>query len=122
MRLILSYCKSHVYDLHSILAGTITFLLMFFIKKPVKALIEECTHKKALQSEKWNKNKAAYTKMWNGILIPITMLLAFLLFEVIALISPLIHSSVPSALMSGAISLAEYAVFDQLCIGGGDRK
>lgn len=122
MRLILSYCKSHVYDLHSILAGTITFVLMFFIKKPVKNLIVERINRKALQSVKWNENKAAYTKMWSGILIPITMLLAFLLFEVIALISPLIHSSVPSALMSGAISLAEYAVFEQMCIGGGDKK
>ncbi|MBE5873471.1 MAG: hypothetical protein E7287_03585 [Lachnospiraceae bacterium] len=110
MRKILSYCKSHIYDLHYVLSGSITFLLMFLIKKPVKKWIAAKTDDKEKQ------------KLWNGILIPITMLLGFLMFWVLSLISPLIHMSMPCALMSGAVALTEYAVFEQMCIGGGDEK
>ena len=41
MHLFLSYCKSHIYELHALLSATITFFLMFEIKKPIK----EWTHK-----------------------------------------------------------------------------
>ena len=35
MHLLLSYCKSHIYELHALLAATITLVAMHFVKKPV---------------------------------------------------------------------------------------
>ncbi len=116
MRLFLSYCKSHIYDLHSILAATITFLLMFLIKKPIKKRIADKVEQKALADEQYSQKKDSYIKLWNGVLVLITMVLAFIIFELLAVFSPMIHSSYPSALMSGAIALTEYAVWEQLCI------
>ena len=44
------------------------------------------------------------------------MLIAFLFFGLLSVFSPFISFSVPSAIMSGAISLTEYAFIEQLCI------
>lgn len=46
MRLLLSYCKSHIYELHALLAATITLVAMHFVKKPVKEKIAETVEEK----------------------------------------------------------------------------
>lgn len=49
MRLLLSYCKSHIYELHALLAATITLVDMHFVKKPVKEKIAETVEEKKEQ-------------------------------------------------------------------------
>ena len=116
MRLFLSYCKSHIYDIHSFIAGTLTLVLVFIIKKPIKKRIAEMVEQRARCDEKYRENKETYIKRYNGILILIVMLIAFLFFGLLSVFSPFISFSVPSAIMGGAISLTEYAFIEQLCI------
>lgn len=112
MRLILSYCKSHIYDIHSFLAGTLALILVFLIKKKINRIIEM----RAEKDEQYREEKARCRKRYNGILILIHSGIAFLFFFLLSVFSPFIRFSFPSALMSGAISLAEYAFLEQLSI------
>ncbi len=118
MRLFLSYCKSHIYDIHSIIAGTLALALVFMIKKPIKERIAAVVEQRAQKDEGYRQRKEIYLKKYNGILIVLVTLIAFLLFGILSVFSPFIHFSVPSAIMSGAISLAEYAFIEQLFIKG----
>lgn len=116
MRLILSYCKSHIYDIHSFLAGTLALVLVFLIKKPIKKKINRIVEMREEKDEQYREEKARYRKRYNGILILIHSGIAFLFFFLLSVFSPFIRFSFPSALMSGAISLAEYAFLEQLFI------
>ena len=57
MHLFLSYCKSHIYELHALLSATITFFLMFEIKKPIKEGTHKYVAEKAQKDKKWRENK-----------------------------------------------------------------
>lgn len=117
MRLLLSYCKSHIYELHSILAATIAFFLMFWIKGSIKEMLARKVDEKAKKNPKWQKNKALYRKRCNGLLIIFTMLLSYLLFLILSFVSPLINFSLQSAVMSGVFAMTEYAIVDQITYG-----
>lgn len=116
MHTILSYCKSHIYDLHAILVGTITFLAMFWIKRPIKKMIRKRVIRKQGTGDEDDIRLKQMIYRKNSVLILLVMILAFLLFDFAAIISPFITFSIPSAFMSGAVALAEYAFFEQLCI------
>lgn len=116
---ILSYCKSHIYELHAILAGGITFLLMFLIKKPIKKITSDYVKGKSLKSEKWKLNGRKYLKRINSIVIIVTVMLAYAIFGIISAISPLIHYSAITAFLSAVFALDFYALFDQ--IWGGQK-
>ena len=114
MHLLLSYCKSHIYELHALLAATIVFFLMFPIKKPLKEQIRQWVDKKAQQNQKWQKNRRLYTKRCNMIILVLAFLLSVVVFAMLSLVSPLIEFSVFMAGMSGVFALVEYALFEQL--------
>ena len=46
MRRLFSYIKSHIYDIHAILAATFAVFLLYLIKKPIKKYLESCLDKK----------------------------------------------------------------------------
>ena len=48
------------------------------------------------------------------LLIVLTMILSFFVFALVALVSPLIEFSFPTAVMSGVFALCEYAFWDQI--------
>lgn len=114
-RIILSYCKSHIYELHALLSATIAFLLMFPVKKMIKKAIGAYVEKKALENSQWKRNRRLIQKRLNISVLVAAVLLSMSLFFIVSLISPLIEFSWFTALLSGAFSLTEYAVFDQLC-------
>lgn len=118
MRIFLSYAKSHIYELHSILAATITFILMLFIKKPIKQSIRYYVERKAENNQRWAQNKKLYRKRCNSIIVFSTMLLAIIIFTIISFISPLIEFKWFSAILSGTVALTEYAIFDQIFARG----
>lgn len=122
MRILLSYAKSHIYEIHAIIAATLAFLSMFIIKKPIKKHINAVVDKKAVQNVKWKEHKGLYTKRCNMIIIFLTMLLSFALFFIISLISPLIQFSLFTAILSGVFALTEYAVYDQFVCNKGVRN
>lgn len=121
MHLILSYCKSHIYELHAILAATLTFLLMFPLKKPIKDWTRKYVSKRAHRSEKWKKNEDLYRKRMNLLVIFTTIILSMALFGIVSYLSPLIHFSWYTAILSASFSMAEYAVYDQIRIKGRDK-
>lgn len=118
MRLFLSYCKSHIYDIHAVLAGTLALILVLLIKKPIKERIAGMVAKRAESDERYRENPGKFRKRYNGILILIDMVFSFLFFVLLSVFSPFIQFSFPTAIMSGVISLAEYAFLEQLCIMG----
>ena len=116
MHLLLSYCKSHMYELHALLAATITFFLMFPLKQPIKDQIWCWVEKKTLENEKWKQRRLLYHKRGNMIILLLAFAIAGVLFALISVVSPLIHFSWYMTWMSGAFALTEYAVYDQCFI------
>lgn len=114
MHLFLSYCKSHIYELHALLAATITFLAMFELKKPIKVRTREIVDAKAKENQKWEKNRRLYYKRCNMLIVAATLLLAALLFLFLSIVSPFINFSWHMTWMSGAFALTEYAIYDQV--------
>lgn len=114
MRKILSYAKSHIYDIHAVIAATITLVLMYFVKRPIKQRIALYVDKRAEADSKWQENKAIYLRRCNMVLILLTMVIAYAMFWVLSVISPLVEFSAQSACMSGVIALVEYACIDQM--------
>ena len=114
LHLFLSYCKSHIYELHAVLAATIAFCLMFPIKKPLKQKIDIWIYQKASQDENWEKNRRLYRKRCNMVILVIAFVLTGVIFCIISLVSPLIRFSWNTTWLSGVFALTEYAVYDQL--------
>ncbi len=117
MRLLLSYCKSHIYELHALLAATITLVAMHFVKKPVKEKIAETVEEKRNREPGEKRDWAGYRRRCNLLVLVLALLMAFLVFILLSLLSPLITFSLPTMLLSGVFALAEYAVWDQITYG-----
>ncbi len=105
--------RSHIYELHAILSATIAFLLMFPIKRPIKGLVKNFVEKKVKTNEKWEKNQRDYHRRCNMVVLIAALALSFLSFCVISVVSPLINFSIMSGFLSGAVTLTEYAIYDQ---------
>lgn len=116
MRKFLSYVNSHRYDIHAVFAGLLTVILMYCIKQPVKKHIRQYIDKKIDAHPQLAGRRQEYIKHYDMILIALTMLIAFCIFFILSLVSPLIEFSFSSAVMSGIFALCEYAVIDQLAI------
>lgn len=121
MHLFLSYCKSHIYELHALVAATIVFLFMFPLKKNIKKQIDLWVDRKAVKSSKWSKNKFLFRKRCNMSILLIALILAYAVFGLISVFSPMISFSWKTAGLSGVFALTEYAVFDQLTGGRKDE-
>ena len=116
MRKVLSYAKSHIYEIHAIMAATITLVIVFCMKSFLKRRIKDFVEKKAAENMLWNANKEIYLKRCNGIILILMIVIAFLIFTLEALVSPFIDFSLWTAFLSGAFALTEYAIMEQLGI------
>lgn len=114
MRKLLSYAKSHIYELHALLVATFVVVLMGFIKEPVKRKIVQSVDKKIQLKPELTQKRKRMVKRRNMLLIVLTMILSFFVFALVALVSPLIEFSFPTAVMSGVFALCEYAFWDQV--------
>ncbi len=126
MRKILSYINSHRYDIHAVFAGFLAVLLMYLIKQPIKDKIRDHVDAKIAANPGLADKRRTYIKHYNMILILLTLIIAFCMFFLVSLASPIIEFSFSSAIMSGVFALCEYAVIDQLGIvrdeGGDDYE
>lgn len=93
MHLFLSYCKSHIYELHALLSATITFFLMFEIKKPIKEWTHNYVAEKAQKDKKWRENRQLYYKRCNMLVLIAAILIAAIVFIFFSLVSPFIYFS-----------------------------
>ena len=114
MHLFLSYCKSHIYELHALLSATITFFLMFEIKKPIKEWTHKYVAEKAQKDKKWRENRQLYYKRGNMLVLIAAILIAAIVFIFFSLVSPFIYFSWHMTWLSGAFALTEYAIYDQV--------
>lgn len=114
MRRLLSYAKSHLYEIHALFAATFVVVLMNFIKEPMKRKIVHSVDKKIQFKPELANKRRIMVKRRNMLLIVLTMLLSFTVFTLVALVSPLIDFSFPTAVMSGVFALCEYAFWDQI--------
>lgn len=117
MHLFLSYMKSHIYEIHALLAASIAFLLMFPLKKPVKDWISLYGERRVMKSLKWKQHRELYECRMRILLIVITYVLSAVLFAIISMISPMVHMSMKTAVLSGVFATTEYAVYEQLSYG-----
>ena len=111
---VLSYCKSHIYELHAVLAAMITFAVMFPIKKPLKRKLAKWVERKAAKNESWKQHKTLYKKRVNIIVLFIAVVLSYAIFSLISLISPLIYFSWITAFLSAVFTLNLYALYEQI--------
>lgn len=114
MRKILSYAKSHIYEIHALLVATFVVMLMSFIKELIKRKIVQSVDKKIQYKPELTHKRRIMVKRRNMILIALTMVLSVVVFALVALVSPLIAFSFPTAVMSGVFALCEYAFWDQI--------
>ena len=114
MRRLLSYAKSHLYEIHALFVATFVVVLMSLIKEPIKRKIVQSVDKKIQAKPELASKRRIMVKRGNMLLILLTMLLSFVAFTVVALVSPIIRFSFPTAVMSGVFALCEYAFWDQI--------
>ena len=103
LHMFLSYCKSHIYDLHSLLVGTIIFFLVFVWKGTIEKTIENWIGKHYSDS---SEKKTASKRMW-GLIYLVVIALAFLIYAAVACISPFVHNSVPASVISATFAITE---------------
>ncbi len=114
MHKILSYAKSHIYEIHALMVATFVVVLMSFIKVPIKRKIVQSVDRTIAGRPELIEKRRRMIKRRNMWLIVFTMLLSFGAFSLVALISPIIQFSFPTAVMSGVFALCEYAFWDQI--------
>ena len=112
------YINSHIYELHAVIAATITLFILYRIKDRVKKYLDDFVDRQAWFDERWMANRKVYQHRSHMVLILLAFVIAFFLFWFIAFLSPFIRFSFYNACLSGVICLTEYALIDQLCIGG----
>lgn len=117
MRIFLSYAKSHIYDIYAALVAVITIIAMYYIKRPIKQKNEKRVDEKIAEKPELESKRSLYLKRANFVLVLLTVALAFMLFVLVSVISPMIQFSVETAVMSGVFALAGYAFWDQVTFG-----
>lgn len=115
LHIILSYAKSHIYDLHGLLAATISVIIMMFLKRPIKTKIDGYVDRKSAADETYARHRAYHRKALNFVLILLTAAVTYIVYFLIEAVSPMIpHHSLLSGITSITFSLTEYAIIDQL--------
>lgn len=112
MHFLLSYAKSHIYDIHSLLVGTIIFVLILAWKDSIDDLISNRVIKK-YEDRSEARKMAAYRRMW-GMIYVLIVLLAFLFFCAVAFVSPFVDNSVPASIISAAFAITELEFYKTL--------
>ena len=114
MRKILSYANSHRYELHALFVATFVVVLMSLIKEPIQRKLVQSVDKKIQSKPELAHKRKIMVKRRNMLLIVLAMVISFIASAWVALVSPLIEFSFPTAVMSGVFALCEYAFWDQI--------
>lgn len=102
IHLILSYCKSHIYELHSLLAAIPTFFIVQWVKQPLKNYSEK---------KYGNIEKKRHT--FNAIIILLALIVGALCYCVVAVISPLVEIKWLTVLTTGTITVTTYEILEK---------
>ena len=118
LHMFLSYCKSHIYDIHSLLVGTIIFFLIYVWKGSIDKMIGNWVNKRYADRPE-DKQKAVSNRLW-GLIYLVVIALAFLIYAAVACMSPLVHNSVPASIISLIYGFLRYSAYRKhmFCING----
>lgn len=114
----LSYCKSHIYDIHSLLVGTIIFFLIYVWRGQIDKMIENRVNKRYADRTE-DVKKAVAKRLW-GLIYLLVIALAFLIYAAVACISPLVHNSVPASVISATFAITEMEFYKTFIKKKGD--
>ncbi len=117
MHKVVSHAKSHIYDIHAVIASIVVFLFMMLIKPPMKRWIAKMLEKHFGNRSDWDLEQENYRRRGNMLLIVFVIILGYLIFAVIALLSPGIEFSFFNGGMTGVYALCEYAFYEQITYG-----
>lgn len=104
------YANSHLYDIYAALSGTLVFLCMLLVKKPVKRLTAEAAGRRALGA----REEYVYRRRLNMILPLLAEAVGVGFFYGCARLGGQVAFSWGSALSAGLIAMAEYAFVEQV--------
>lgn len=106
--------QSHMYEIYSILAGTITLCIIYVIKPFIKRKNYLSVYENVKDEDKHNWELRKKYQRKNFIFIPMAIVIGIVVFWICSLISSQISFQIGSALMAGFIAIAEYSVIQQI--------
>ena len=109
MHMILSYAKSHIYDIHALIVGTVIFVLVLLWKRSIDKMITDRLDKHYGDGDEARK-KSAFRRTW-GLIYVLIFLLAFVFFCAAAAISPFVNNSVPASIISATFAITELELY-----------
>ena len=121
MRLLLSYIKSHMYDIHAIVAGAVVVAMMMYIKAPIKRKNRNTVDAKLERKPELSQKRGIMLRRRNFILILMVFPLAIAAFWVLSVISPFVSFSLQTSVMTGVFALCIYAFIEQISEPGGEE-
>lgn len=108
--------KSHLPDLYSILSGTITLVIVYFLKMPIKnknySIVYADKEKITDEIQKMRLRRSYQRR--NLVIIALTLVIGVFIYALCAVVSEQIAFQLWPAFMSGLVALSEYAVIQQL--------
>ncbi|MCR5720254.1 MAG: hypothetical protein K6F84_06780 [Lachnospiraceae bacterium] len=104
MHLFLKYAKSHIYEIHAVVCGTILFLELLLARK--------------LLDSHFGKNNVSQKErnIVRLLILGALFIDGIILFYIISLISSMIEFSLFSAVFSSCVALFEISVYDQIFV------
>lgn len=114
MRKILSYCKSHIYDIHAVLVGFILVLIMYLTKKRIYCFFKQYIDKMQGANSGKNMSRDGMLRICNLFWLLMSAIIAVFLFAILAEISPFVDFSLQSGLMAWVYALCGEAFIKQI--------
>lgn len=114
IRKLLSYTKSHIYDIHAVIVSVLVLVTVFFIQKKLHNVLISYVDK-YLEKKPDNQGKRdVYIRRSSLIYVVIIFALSNVFFALVALVSPFVTFSFQSAVMGAVYTLFEYAILRQV--------
>ena len=114
IRKLLSYTRSHIYDIHAVVVSLLVLVVVFFIQKKLHSVIIQYIDKYLEKKPDMQKKRDVYIRRISLIYIVLIFLLSNVFFALVALISPFVVFSFPSAVMGMVYTIFEYAILRQI--------
>lgn len=114
IRKLLSYTKSHIYDIHAIIVSLLVLATVFFVQKKLHNVLIQYVDKYLEKKPDKKEKRDVYIRRCSLIYVVVIFVLSNVFFAFVALISPFVVFSFPSAVMGMVYTVFEYAILRQI--------
>ena len=114
IRKLLSYTKSHIYDIHAIIVSLLVLATVFFVQKKLHNVLIQYVDKYLEKKPDKKEKRDVYIRRCSLIYVVVIFVLSNVFFALVALISPFVVFSFPSAVMGMVYTIFEYAILRQI--------